>query len=183
MAAKENGAGYAIFLGLVILGFLFLGDEEQTGEIQKGDLSPTGGSPTVRIPFAPQNDDPETSNDETNDQPLGHFGTLTLFVTSVESGNSYPLDGEMEGTELRRLYFPRGGWIDFYSCELDKDFSGFCSDEQGRSWSIAGTSALAPSLHADLDETDNEDLTYDSLADDDEEDDEEYEDDVDSDEP
>ena len=23
-------------------------------------------------------------------------------------------------------YFPRGGWVDFYNCELDDDFTGEC---------------------------------------------------------
>jgi hypothetical protein len=103
-----------------------------------GDLSNRGGSATVRRPHAKIDDDPSTSNDESNDQPLGHFGTLTLSVCNLQSGNCYPLDGELSGSTLERLYFPRGGWIDFLDCELDDDFNGECEDEDGKMWRIDG---------------------------------------------
>jgi hypothetical protein len=112
-------------------------EPEYSGEVQQGDLSMRGGSPTVRAPYEPEPDDPLTTNDESNDQPVGHFGTMTLRVTG-ESGNTYTIDGELEGLELRRLYFPRGGWVDFWSCELDEDFSGTCFDEESRTWTIHG---------------------------------------------
>lgn len=38
---------------------------------QPGDLSDEGGSPTVRRPFEPSEDDPFTSNDESNDPEGG----------------------------------------------------------------------------------------------------------------
>jgi hypothetical protein len=106
--------------------------------VQLGDLSDVGGSPTIREPFTPELDDPFTSNDESNDQPLGHFGTETLSVLNYDSGNSYTLDGEIVDGALERLYFPKGGWIDFYSCDLDEQFQGECTDEEGRLWSIEG---------------------------------------------
>lgn len=105
---------------------------------QNGDLRMQGGSPTVRVPYALADDDPLTSNDESNDQPRGHFGTLTLSACNLSSGNCYPLDGDVSGTELHRLYFPRGGWIDFLGCDLDVSLTGVCEDEQGRSWQIDG---------------------------------------------
>lgn len=59
---------------------------------------------------------------------------VTLSVCNVQSGNCYPLDADVSGSEVNRLYFPRGGWIDFPGCELEDDLTGECEDEQGRSW-------------------------------------------------
>src|SRR5690348_3427961 len=56
---------------------------------QQGNLAARGGSPTVRRSYVRSEDDPSTSNDEANDQPLGHFGTLTLSVCNESSGNCY----------------------------------------------------------------------------------------------
>jgi len=106
--------------------------------VRRGDLSLTGGSPTIRREFTPRPDDPATTNDESNDQPRGFFGTTTLQVTNLGSGNSYPLDADLDGTTLHRLYFPKGGWIDFPDCELEPDLTGTCDDEEGRSWEIGG---------------------------------------------
>ena len=105
---------------------------------RQGDLAKRGGTATVRKPFVQSFDDPSTSNDEANDQPVGHFGTVTLSVCSLKSGNCYTLDGEMSGTALERIYFPKGGWVDFLSCELDDDLKGACDDEEGRSWLLEG---------------------------------------------
>jgi hypothetical protein len=44
----------------------------------------------------------------------------------------------MDGTTLHRLYFPKGGWIDFPDCHLESDLTGNCTDEEGRSWQIEG---------------------------------------------
>jgi hypothetical protein len=105
---------------------------------QQGDLAARGGSPTVRRPYLRSEDDPSTSNDETNDQPLGHFGTLTLSVCNSSTSKCYEVDAELSGTTLDRLYFQKGGWVDFDACELDEDFTGECDDENGRWWEING---------------------------------------------
>ena len=105
---------------------------------QEGNLAKSGGSPTVRRSFNFTPDDPYTSNDESNDQPVGHFGTLTMSVASLESGNSYTLDVEVDDTTVDRVYVPKGGWVDFYGCELDDDLTGSCLDEQGRLWDFGG---------------------------------------------
>jgi hypothetical protein len=105
---------------------------------QSGRPNKSGGAATIRRPFLQIPDDPGTSNDESNDQPRGHFGTLTLSVCNLQSGNCYPLDADISGTTLERLYFPKGGWIDFYSCELDDDLTGECDDEEGRLWQVEG---------------------------------------------
>jgi hypothetical protein len=96
-----------------------------------------GGSPIPRPHHEPVPDDPTTTNDESNDQPLGHFGSVTVNVYNPRSGNRYPLDADIEGDTLLRLYFQKGGWIDFEDCELD-DLVGECEDEEGREWVIEG---------------------------------------------
>ena len=80
-------------------------------QIQKGDPAHHGGTPTVRKPYDRKPDDPATSNDESNDQPIGHIGTVTLNVCNVSSGNCYPLDADVEGGEVQRLYFPKGAGL------------------------------------------------------------------------
>ena len=110
------------------------------GSVRRGDLAKQGGSPTVRAPYDPSGDDPFTTNDESNDQSLGHFGTITVEITNHDSGNTYTLDAEVSGTILERVYFPKGGWIDFYSCEVGEELYGDCEDEDGRWWTLEGES-------------------------------------------
>jgi hypothetical protein len=74
-----------------------------------------------------QEDDLTTTNDESNDQPLGHYGVITLCVTNYGSGNSYPLDAEMDGFN-----------VDFIDCTLDEDMTGECDDEEDRGWIFDG---------------------------------------------
>jgi len=100
-------------------------------------------APRVKDSWVPRHqppavaDDPETSNDESNDLPLGYFGSATLVVMSVDSGNTYTLDAEIDDDELTRLYFPKGGWVDFYDCPVDEDSIGdTCYDEEGRAWVV-----------------------------------------------
>jgi hypothetical protein len=188
--SDSDSEGCGCFAGALIVGAVLYGmfGGEKTVEETEGDLSRKGGSPTVRVahPVAP--DDPLTSNDESNDQPVGYYGTMTLSVTYSNSGSTYSLDGDIEGTELRRLYFPKGGWIDFYSCELDEDKTGYCVDEEGRSWTINGEGGASDHVGLsdfDSEEAEDEDDSFDDDAnepddgeendDDDDDDDEETE--------
>src|SRR5688572_601541 len=85
--------------------------EDSDEQVHKGDPSHQGGSATVRKPYELKSDDPATSNDESNDQTLGHFGSLTLYAYNSSSGNTYTLDADVEDGEVLRLYFPKGGWV------------------------------------------------------------------------
>ncbi|MEP6849473.1 MAG: hypothetical protein ABI999_11500 [Acidobacteriota bacterium] len=109
---------------------------------RQGDLSTKGGTSTVHKEFNVQADNPKTTDNERNNQPLGHMGTISLHVRNVNSGHSYPLDADVDktedGYELHRLYFVKGGWVDFYTCDLDGDYVGSCTDENGRGWDIEG---------------------------------------------
>jgi hypothetical protein len=96
-----------------------------------------GGSPTIRVPYEPIPDNPNTTNNEANDQPLGHFGTTTVMVYYPSSGARYRADADVEDDLLLRLYFRKGGWVDFEGCELD-DLEGECEDENGRLWVLEG---------------------------------------------
>jgi hypothetical protein len=136
--------------GLIVLGLCVSAcAPEQPGssnqrEVQarQGDLSKAGGTATVRKPYEQRLDDPATTNDESNDQPVGHYGTTTLIVSQEESGHTYTLDVEIEGSEVQRIYFPKGGWVDLRGCELDEDLTGDCVDENGRHWTFE--SAVEP---------------------------------------
>ncbi len=118
-----------------------------------GNSAMHGGTPTIRRPFVPRLDDPSTTNDESNDQPRGYFGTTSVVVTSEESGNTYTLDADVDGTTLSRIYFPRGGWVDFPDCEIEPGVSGDCEDEEGRTWTFDGSSTQGTS---DLDDEDGD---------------------------
>jgi hypothetical protein len=107
-------------------------------QTRQGNLSNRRGTATIREPFAARPDDPATTNDESNDQPLGHFGTVTLIVSQEESGNTYTLDVEVEDGAVERIYFPRGGWVDLDGCELESDLTGECVDENGKHWTFGG---------------------------------------------
>ncbi|MBK6751270.1 MAG: hypothetical protein IPG67_15040 [Acidobacteria bacterium] len=102
----------------------------------------SNGTATVRTPYEKQADDPETTNDESNDQPLGNMGTISLRVRNVSSGNRYPLDADVTrtsgGYKLLRLYFVKGGWVDFDSCNPAPGYVGHCTDENRRRWDIEG---------------------------------------------
>lgn len=83
------------------------GQKKTERPIQKGDPSHHGGTATIREPYTPKQDDPATSNDESNDQPLGHFGSVTLYAYNSSSGHTYTLDADVENGEVQRLYFPK----------------------------------------------------------------------------
>jgi hypothetical protein len=92
----------------------------------------------VRETAPQQEDNLATTNDESNDQPLGHYGVLTLCVTNNGSGNSYPLDADMDGFDVTTIYFPKGGNVDFTDCTLDEDMTGECDDDAGKGWVFDG---------------------------------------------
>lgn len=103
-----------------------------------GNPATHGGSPAVRNPYRTLPDDPATENDESNDQPLGFFGSMTIHAMYLGSNNQYALDADVFGSNLERLYFVKGGWVDFYDCQLAGDFSGICVDENGNQWTFLG---------------------------------------------
>jgi hypothetical protein len=110
-----------------------LGDAVTAGDaLGSADVVSTRDDPPVL------EDDPDTANDESNDQPVGYYGTQTICVQSYESGNTYTLDAEVDGLEVTQIYFPRGGNLDFTGCELDENLEGQCEDDEGDTWEFQG---------------------------------------------
>lgn len=111
--------------------------------IEQGELSTKGGSPTKRKKTTPKDDDPATTNDERNDQEVGAYGTTTLNVHYPKTGRTFTLDADVKNLEggghiLHRIYFPKGGWVDFIECELPENYESSCFDENNRRWVILG---------------------------------------------
>lgn len=160
--SRYRGCLWTIVFALTLL-FTACGHSKNSNiaEVQKGDPSHKGGTATVREPYTPKEDDPNTSNDESNDQPLGHMGSVTIYAYNSSSGNTYTLDADVEGGEVQRLYFPRGGWVDFNSSEIDSDGNGSGTDENGRLWEFRGLAAGSISdeiKNSSVDEPEEEDL-------------------------
>lgn len=107
-------------------------------ETQQGNSIHHGGTPTIRKGFTRHVDDPSTTNDESNDQSLGYFGTTTITAHNMSSGNSYPLDADIENGQVQRIYFPKGGWLDFNDGEIDATGVGSGTDEEGNQWEFEG---------------------------------------------
>lgn len=146
----SNGSGGYV-LGFLIVGVLIWGafsffDDDSTSDYMNGELnsdayyygnpSHSGGSATERYEYTPSYvDDPYTTNDESNDQPVGFYGTETVYACNQSSGNCYDLDADSDGESIERLYFPKGGWVDIDYSDCD---GGYCylEDENGNEWEI-----------------------------------------------
>lgn len=121
---------------LLLILVLVLSGCSSSDVYKKGDMSDSGGTPTLRFSNTPQfDDDPYTSNDESNDQPVGFYGTDTMYACNLSSGNCYYLDVDSNGNEVERIYFPKGGWVDIYYSDCD---DGYCyaEDENGTEWEL-----------------------------------------------
>lgn len=110
--------------------------ELESDAYYKGDMSNTGGTPTYRYSDTPSySDNYYTTDDESNNQAVGFYGTDTMYACNGSSGNCYDLDVDSDGENIERLYFEKGGWvdIDYSDCE-----DGFCyaEDENGNEWEL-----------------------------------------------
>lgn len=131
------GCGCLAIAVVAILAISSCSSNDSSGVYQEGDLSNGGGTPTIRYDDYPTYDDyPDTTNDESNDQPLGYYGTDTVYACNEDSGNCYDLDADFSDGEVERLYFPKGGWVDM---DWSDDCSGgdcYAEDENGTEWYI-----------------------------------------------
>ncbi len=135
IGGKILGWGVAIFVVYAIVSS-FGGDSIPNDAYEKGDMSDYGGSPTLRFEDTPEYEDEiYTTNDESNDQPVGFYGTETMEACNQSSGNCYDLDVDSDGENIERIYFPKGGWVDVDSSECD---DGYCyvEDENGTEWEL-----------------------------------------------
>lgn len=84
-------------------------------------------------------DNSATTNDESNDQPIGTAGTKTFCVSTPHNGRRYALDVDANGEGyINKIYFPKGGHVDFSDCITHSDWSGECDDENGKTWVFEG---------------------------------------------
>ncbi|MBJ8452821.1 hypothetical protein I6M90_21465 [Acinetobacter bereziniae] len=134
---------YSIIFSIIIL----TACEQPKNKIDLPDIetqsvtTSTGSSHRIQIREEPPKleDDPNTSNDESNDQPLGYYGTHTLCVYNDSSLNTYTLDVDLtDEAVVEQIYFPKGGWIYFDNCQLDESLSGYCVDYRDRGWEFEG---------------------------------------------
>lgn len=70
--------------------------------------------------------------------------TVSLRVRNITTGQSYVVKAEVDEDEvgevrLRRLYFEKTGWVAFVDCGLESDYSGACTDENGKDWEMEGS--------------------------------------------
>lgn len=104
--------------------------------VVRGNMADHGGSSTLRRGYVPTlYDSPYTTNDESNDQPYGYYGTTSGEACNQDTGRCYTLDVDRSGNEVERIYFPKGGWLDVY----DSDCTGTTcevTDEEGNTWEI-----------------------------------------------
>ena len=87
--------------------------------------------------YIQQVDDPYTTNNESNDQPVGYFGTETVRACTTHNDTCYALDVLVEDGMVVEIYFPKGGNVDLYDGEFDGDY-GWGTDENGREWEFSG---------------------------------------------
>jgi hypothetical protein len=119
---------------LLLMSFLAVGCSNEKNEIYlQGNLDNSNGTPTLRSPHTPKEDDPHTTNDESNDQELGHYGTETLEACTTHNNTCYTLDAEITDGMVQRVYFQKGGWVDFIDGEFDGE-RGWGEDELNREW-------------------------------------------------
>ncbi|TSC79799.1 MAG: hypothetical protein G01um101429_326 [Parcubacteria group bacterium Gr01-1014_29] len=136
---QGNAAVWFLIIAGIALFSIFSGGGEEMIESEayfKGNMSNVGGSPSYRYEDTPSYaDDPYTTNDESNDQPVGFYGTDTMNACNQSSGNCYDLDVDSDGENVERIYFPKGGWVDVNSSACE---DGYCNveDENGTEWEL-----------------------------------------------
>lgn len=138
---SESSGGKVFWIIAIVAALAYCGRDKPSAHEQAVVTTESGAGHEVTYRDEPpeeQEDDPDTTNDESNDQPLRHFGTETLCIASASSGNTYTLDVELDDNEVSQIYFPKGGWLYFTGCELDDELNGECVDDHGDSWEFQG---------------------------------------------
>ena len=70
------------------------------------------------------------------DQKLELFKWYNITATfNQNSGNCYDLDADIYNEEIERLYFPKGGWVDFNYSGCRESYC-YAEDENGTEWEI-----------------------------------------------
>ena len=135
--SRKGGVILWVILGVIAL-FIWIvnSNKPNSDAYYKGDLSNVGGSPTYRYEGTPSfYDNPYTTNDESNDQAVGFYGTDTMYACNQGSGNCYDLDVDSDGENIERIYFPKGGWVDINSSDCSDNYC-YVEDENGNEWEL-----------------------------------------------
>lgn len=134
---QKGSAAVWVIIGIALFWILVSSNDRPSSEAyEKGGMSDSGGTPTFRYAETPSfEDDIGTTNNESNDQPVGFYGTDTMYACNQSSGNCYDLDVDSDGESVERIYFPNGGWVDANSSDCD---DGYCyvEDEDGTEWEL-----------------------------------------------
>lgn len=121
-----KAVAWIFWLGVIV--FIIWGASSDGVESKSGIDQSSRGNPPASEP-----DDPYTTNDESNDQPVGYYGTDTKSVTTPHNGHSYELDVDYDDGEPSTIYFPKGGHVDVGDCSSSYGYT-YCQDENGREW-------------------------------------------------
>lgn len=76
-----------------------------------------------------------TTNDESNDQPVGYYGTQTAEVCNDRTGTCYDLDVDTDGETVDTIYFPKGGHLNMSMSFCEENVCE-ASDEDSEDWTI-----------------------------------------------
>lgn len=129
-----------IYTGIAVLGIVSL------SSLYHSEPAPEIPNDEYRLYTAPSHtvesrpiliDDSSTTNDESNDQPLGYYGTETVSACTTHNGTCYDLDVDIEDDEVVKIYFPKGGYIylhDAVNCYSGDTCYGY--DRDDREWEI-----------------------------------------------
>lgn len=138
--------GVIALIGLLVVGSVLTSNNEEydTGEVLS-DSTYSGYEPETtyfdeygydyndRSDPPTFEDDPYTTNDETNDQPTGYYGTETVEACNDDTGECYELDADFSGDDIETVYFPKGGHLDFDSEGCDGS-TCYGTSEEGEEW-------------------------------------------------
>lgn len=76
-----------------------------------------------------------STNDPSNDQPVGSYGDQTMYVSTPHNGAQYTLDVEFDGENPSTIYFPKGGHVELSDCSGGNG-SWDCTDQEGQEWTV-----------------------------------------------
>ena len=83
-----------------------------------------------------QIDDPATTDDESNNQPLGLFGTEIVKACTTHNERCYTLDAQFDDKKLVKVYFVKGGRLKFKDNQCASMQICRVKGQNGREWLI-----------------------------------------------
>ena len=59
------------------------------------------------------------------------------------------MEAVISGSEVKRLYFPGKGIVEFQACEIDSEGHGSATDAMGRKWNFTGFTDVSSATAGD----------------------------------